>query len=62
MVNQVEMSTVRSGGIFVPPTSSAICYCGVVVVGRLLCPDCSERMSRALRRPLLEPLELENAG
>jgi len=36
------------------PTSTFLCYCGRVVVGRLLCPECSKRMSLALQRPLRE--------
>lgn len=36
------------------PSSTFLCYCGKVVVGRLLCPECSKSMSRALQRPLRE--------
>ena len=41
------------------PSSSRICYCGIVVTGRFLCSECSERMSRALQRPLLDGSGLE---
>jgi hypothetical protein len=34
------------------PPSARICYCGVALSNRFLCPECSERMSRALQRPL----------
>jgi hypothetical protein len=34
------------------PSSTRICYCGATVFGRILCPECSEQMSRALQRPL----------
>ena len=30
------------------PSNSSICYCGIVVTGRFLCSECSERMSRAV--------------
>ncbi len=40
--------------------SNTICYCGAVVTGPFPCPDCSEEMSRALLRPLLDRSRIES--
>jgi hypothetical protein len=44
------------------PSIAAICYCGKVVGGRVLCAECSERMSHALQRSLVDRLGRESAG
>ena len=44
------------------PSTAAICYCGKVVGGRVLCAECSERMSHALQRSLIDRLSRESAG
>ena len=56
-----ETAATRSMPSLFSDKNASICFCGVVVVGPPLCRDCSERMSRALQRPLLV-LDLENTG
>lgn len=43
-------TTTWKRSLFFPST---ICYCGIRVIGGLICPECSERMSRAFQRALL---------
>ena len=47
-----ESATTKWERSLFSPSNARICYCGAVVVGAYFCPECSERMSKALQSPL----------
>jgi hypothetical protein len=57
-----ESATTRWERSLFSPSNAAICYCGEVVSDAYLCADCSERMSNALQRALLDRTAFAEIG